>query len=92
MDWGVALPIIGPATGWAAFLGLAIYVVRGYTTGATLTRREADGIEKRNTYLESALEKSQAAEAASAAALAEEQKINPVIQRFFETLNRGIAT
>lgn len=47
MDLGVALPVIGPATGWAAFLGLVIYVVRGYVTGKTVTRREADSITKR---------------------------------------------
>lgn len=82
MDFGPVLPLIGPATGWAAFLGLVIYVVRGYVTGATLTRREADGIEKRNTYLESALSKTQAA-------LTEEQKTGAVVRHFIESLDRS---
>lgn len=82
MDFSPVLPIIGPATGWAAFLGLAIYMVRGYVTGATLTRREADGIEKRNTYLESALSKTQDA-------LVEEQKTGKVVRHFIESLDRS---
>lgn len=59
MDQLLTLPVIGSGTGWAAFLGLSIYVVRMIVTGKLITRREAEFREQRIASLE-ALASSQA--------------------------------
>lgn len=53
MDALPALPIIGSGTGWAAFLGMTIYVVRMILNGKLITSREASFREKRIELLES---------------------------------------